>query len=113
LRFLIDAQLPPAMARALSDLGHDAAHVSDIGLRSSSDAAIWKEAQRLNAVIITKDEDFVAGNPGRFGLPAPPVIWIRIGNASRQSLLSFFLPLLPQMVTLVEAGETIVEIRRP
>jgi len=87
--FLVDAQLPPALARALSDLGH--------------------EATQRNAVVITKDEDFVGH--GRFGAPAPPVVWIRLGNVSRRVLLSRFLPLLPQVVQLVEAGERVVEIR--
>jgi predicted nuclease of predicted toxin-antitoxin system len=32
VRFLIDAQLPPALARYLAALGHDAKHVSDVGL---------------------------------------------------------------------------------
>lgn len=34
MRFLIDAQLPPALARWLEGEGHQAEHVSDIGLAS-------------------------------------------------------------------------------
>jgi hypothetical protein len=32
LRFLVDAQLPPALARRFETLGHSAEHVSDCGL---------------------------------------------------------------------------------
>ena len=36
MRFLFDAQLPPALARLLADRGHVAEHVGDVGLPSSS-----------------------------------------------------------------------------
>jgi len=111
LNFLIDAQLPPALARAWSDLGHDAVHVADIGLNSAADVTIWKEAVRRNAAIITKDEDFVGGGRDRFGEPMPPVIWIRLGNVSRRALLNRFLPLLPEVLGLIGAGERLIEVR--
>ena len=108
MRFLVDAQLPPALARALSDLGHEAIHVGDIGLHAANDLAVWKEAARRGATIITKDEDFVGR--GRFREPTPPVVWIRLGNVSRRTLLARFLPLLPQVTGLIEAGEQVIEI---
>ena len=58
LRFLVDAQLPPALARLLSGLGHDASHVFDLGEVAMADGAIWKYAIEHNAVIVTKDSDF-------------------------------------------------------
>jgi hypothetical protein len=42
VRFLVDAQLPPALARHLAVLGHEAVHVADVGLlraRGSRDLA--------------------------------------------------------------------------
>ncbi|EQD33994.1 hypothetical protein B2A_12866, partial [mine drainage metagenome] len=44
MRFLVDAQLPPALARLLEDRGHQAEHVLDCGLERASDAAIWARA---------------------------------------------------------------------
>lgn len=32
MRFLVDAQLPPALARWLAAQGHEAEHVGDIGM---------------------------------------------------------------------------------
>jgi hypothetical protein len=58
VRFLVDAQLPPAPARLLGEHGHVAEHVADVGLGSASDATIWRYAIENDAVIITKDEDF-------------------------------------------------------
>jgi predicted nuclease of predicted toxin-antitoxin system len=40
MRFLIDAQLPPAPARRLVELGHDAEHVSDQQLAAATDSQI-------------------------------------------------------------------------
>lgn len=44
MRFLVDAQLPPALARYLTDAGHQAEHVYDIGMGAASDKAIWSYA---------------------------------------------------------------------
>nr|WP_246337377.1 DUF5615 family PIN-like protein [Azospirillum oleiclasticum] len=106
---MVDAQLPPALGRAIAKHGHNAAHVSDLGLQSADDSVIWSDAIRLGAVIVGKDEDFVTRRISR--PPAPPVVWVRIGNVSRRHLLRGFLPLLPQIVAFVDAGESIVEVR--
>jgi predicted nuclease of predicted toxin-antitoxin system len=58
MRFLVDAQLPPALARWLAANGHEATHVSDVGLQTASDPAIWDHALAVSSVIVTKDEDF-------------------------------------------------------
>jgi predicted nuclease of predicted toxin-antitoxin system len=44
VRFLVDAQLPPAVARWLTEEGHDAQHVFDLGLHQATDRAIWAKA---------------------------------------------------------------------
>ena len=88
MKFLVDAQLPPGLARWISSHGHDAAHVFDIGLRAADDPVIWEHARTENAVIISKDEDFV----DRSLLSETPVvlIWIRKGNCSNQALMTWF-----------------------
>ena len=58
MRFLVDAQLPPALARRIEALGHSADHVFDSGLTTASDHAIRAHAAKIGAVIVTKDEDF-------------------------------------------------------
>lgn len=72
---------------------------------------MWQEALRRDAVIVTKDEDFILIGKGRSGEPGPAVVWIRIGNCTRRALLDAFLPVLPTVVEMLQAGETIVEIR--
>ena len=59
MRFLVDNQLPPALARFISGLGVEASHVVDAGLRDGSDTEIWNYASENDYVLISKDEDFV------------------------------------------------------
>jgi len=44
VKFLIDAQLPPALARVLTATGHEAQHLEDAGLRHAKDGTIWHHA---------------------------------------------------------------------
>lgn len=108
MRFVVDAQLPPALARWLAARGHMAEHVGDIGMQSASDPAIWDYALRENAAIITKDEDFArrkALTPN-----GPVVIWIRVPNTRRSELLRWFDPMLPLVVSAVGRGDTLLEL---
>jgi hypothetical protein len=58
VKFIVDAQLPPALAWLLREADCDAFAVREIGLREASDAEIWRYAVQQQAAIITKDEDF-------------------------------------------------------
>ena len=59
MNVLIDAQLPPALARWIIDQGHQANHVIELNLQTAADPTIWECANNEQAVIISKDEDFV------------------------------------------------------
>ena len=58
MTFLVDAQLPPALARWLRDCGYSATAVREMGLREATDTQIWNAARESGSEIITKDEDF-------------------------------------------------------
>lgn len=58
MRILVDAQLPPALARWIEAQGHVAEHVIDCDLADADDRALWDYAMSANAIIVTKDEDF-------------------------------------------------------
>ncbi len=59
MKFLVDNQLPPALARMIvTELNAEAAHVTDIGLRDAPDAALWTFAAQNDLILISKDEDF-------------------------------------------------------
>jgi predicted nuclease of predicted toxin-antitoxin system len=108
VRFLIDAQLPPALARHLVSLGHEAAHIAELGMVNARDREIWDRAAADGSIIVTKDEDFVTMRAFRSGGPA--VVWIRIGNVTKRALLHRFTAALPFIIGALERGETIVQI---
>jgi len=107
LRFLVDAQLPPALARRIEALGHSADHVFDSGLTTASDDAIRTYAAKIGAVIVTKDEDFAVRRVLQEG---PAVVWVRIGNTRRAELLRRIEDDFAAIVAALERGETLVEI---
>jgi predicted nuclease of predicted toxin-antitoxin system len=108
VRFLIDAQLPPGLARHLSRRGYPADHVNQVGLGAASDTAIWRYAAQTAATLITKDEDFVA--LAAHDQAGSQVVWIRIGNIGNEALWRTMEPLLDEIVTALNSGERIVEV---
>lgn len=60
MKFLVDANLSPRVARTLTGRGFESTHVADIGLLTASDEAIFERAAQDNSVIITADSDFAA-----------------------------------------------------
>ena len=107
LLFLVDAQLPPALAEALRGARLEAIHVADIGLVTATDQQIWQEAVIRSAVLVTKDRDFsllrVARNSG------PTILWIRVGNIDNRTLIAQVLRALPSIVAAVDRGESVIE----
>lgn len=107
MTFLVDAQLPPALARLLVELGHEAQHVHDLGMSAASDAEIWELARRHNLILVTKDEDF---SQRHLRGPVVRVVWLRLGNCSNRALITWFAPLLPQVLVRLTAGDRLVEV---
>lgn len=89
MKFVVDAQLPVRLARALEAAGHDAVHSSQLpdGNRST-DRQISLLADADDRVVVTKDSDFrashlVSGSPQRLMLVAT-------GNIANNELLALF-----------------------
>jgi predicted nuclease of predicted toxin-antitoxin system len=109
MRFLVDAQLPPALARWLGGRGLAATPVRDLGLRESDDGSIWNFAATGGWTVLTKDEDFVARCVGNSAAPA--VVWLRIGNCTNRVLFSWLEPFLLDIQSRLSQGEKIIEVR--
>jgi predicted nuclease of predicted toxin-antitoxin system len=58
VRFIIDMPLSPVLADWLRQQGHDAVHVSDLGLAKALDVEILEFAHREQRVVITADLDY-------------------------------------------------------
>lgn len=109
MNFLVDAQLPPALAVWLRAAGHAAAHVQDVGLRDADDGLIWDHALRTSAAIVTKDEDFAA-RAAYTTDTAPVVVWLRVGNTTNRALRAWLESRLPGFLGLVSQGHRLVEV---
>jgi len=87
VNFLIDAQLPPALASMLAAAGHRAVHVREVGLRDAI-------AQRRSHTAT-----------------GPTIVWLRVGNVTTDALRIWLMPLLPQIEQMIAAGEGVIELR--
>jgi predicted nuclease of predicted toxin-antitoxin system len=65
VKFLVDNQLPAALAVYFRKNGLDWDHILDAGLARATDAELCKFAADSERIIITTDEDFLylAGRP--------------------------------------------------
>ena len=105
----IDAQMSPAIAVWISsNFAMNAIAVRDLGLRGATDHEIFLAAKRENAIVMTKDRDFVL-LLDRFGSP-PQVIWVTCGNTSNARLKEILTSTLPKAIELLGIGEQLVEI---
>jgi len=109
VKFIVDAQLPPALARFLNDLFKvQASHVRDLGLRDADDLTIHRYAKETSSVVVTKDSDFVE-LVHRHGVP-PQVVWVTCGNTTNANLTLLFAATFANALQRLAAGETVVEI---
>jgi predicted nuclease of predicted toxin-antitoxin system len=89
MNFLVDAQLPRLLAIRLAELGHPARHTLDLPCGNrSADHDIAALADRQDAVVVTKDADFLdshllLGSPAR-------LLLVSTGNISNPQLLALF-----------------------
>ena len=105
----LDAQISPWLGPwILRQFEVDVVHVRDLGLREAEDPAIFDKARRAKAVVLTKDEDFVA-LVERLN-PPPQVIWLTCGNVSNARLKKILTAGLPEAIAMLERGERVVEI---
>jgi len=113
VKLWIDAQLSPGLAQWITTQFPDieASAVRDLGLRDAEDIDIFEAARQANAVVMSKDSDFV-DLVNRFG-PPPQVLWIRCGNTSNAQMQVILSGTLLAAADLLHQGEQLVEISGP
>src|SRR6185437_9217489 len=97
--FVCDVNVPPRLVAFFRERNCEALHVYDIGLATAGDKAIWDFARERDAIIVTKDTDFI-----RLGTapPGPRVILVCTGNCSNKTLFAKLSEALPQILDLFE-----------
>ncbi len=109
MKFIVDTQLPPRLAKSLIDKGFDAIHTSSFpDGHLLDDESIRQIAISDDRIIISKDSDFF---DSFFVKGAPPrVLLLRFGNISNRNLITLFEVQLPIIEQLFDKdGASLVE----
>ena len=112
MKIWVDAQLSPRTARwVAANFPIEAAPLRELGLRDASDEEIFAAARAADAIMLTKDSDFVRlleqqGSP-------PKVLWLTCGNTSETALQQLLSRHLSTALGLFTQGEDLVEIGSP
>jgi predicted nuclease of predicted toxin-antitoxin system len=85
MKLLFDENLSPRLPGLLKSIFPDSVHARDCGLLGQPDEDVWEYAGANGLTIISKDSDFQQRSL-LYGYP-PKVVWLRVGNCSRQQLV--------------------------
>jgi len=104
VKFLLDANLSPEVARLLKEAGHDAIHVGDIELLSAPDPEIMQAAAKEDRILLTADADFGA-LLALGSLASPSVLLLRSADHLRSNEQAELIATnLPQITEDLEKG---------
>lgn len=105
---ILDAHISPSLATWIKErFGIECYSLKYLALREASDQVIFEEGKKRNAIIITKDTDFL-NLQSKLGAP-PKVIWLTCGNTSKNRLKEIFERHLGAALALLEETD-LVEI---
>ena len=108
----VDAQLSPRTARWISEqFSFESKALRDFGLRDAEDYEIFEAARKSDALILTKDADFLHLLE-RYGSP-PKVLWLNCENTSEVALQQLLAKHLLSALGILKSGEGLVEIGVP
>jgi predicted nuclease of predicted toxin-antitoxin system len=91
VRWLIDEMLPPAAAAELNRLGHDAAHVNELGLAGQPDPVVFDVAVAQARTVVTENiADYAALVEARVrhDEPCVPVVFVHKRDLPRRGALA-------------------------
>ncbi|HVA05779.1 MAG TPA: DUF5615 family PIN-like protein [Acidimicrobiales bacterium] len=108
MRFLVDENLSPRLARLLEDAGHEADHVAELGLAAADDATLLEFAESTGAVIISADTDFSA-LIARANRTSPSVVLFRrLGDRRAEQQARLLIDNLDQFAGSLDTGAIVV-----
>lgn len=84
MKLLFDENLSPKLPRLVASIFPGSVHVRECGLLGLPDEDVWDYARANGFTLVSKDSDFqqrclLYGHP-------PKLVWLRIGNCTRQQL---------------------------
>lgn len=107
---MVDECLRPALAQGLRLAGHDAVHLTELGLAGCDDQAVMERARADRRVVVSADTDFgellaASGSNG------PSVVLFRGRSHDPADLASVLLAMLPEIDADLESGAIAVIAR--
>jgi predicted nuclease of predicted toxin-antitoxin system len=104
VRLLVDQNIAARVADLLRHAGHDAVHVSELGLQRAEDDELLRVARAEDRVIVSEDTDF-GGLLARAGARAPSFVLIRSAAPMTPDAQALLLgAALPRLVDELETG---------
>ena len=108
MMIILDAHISPSLANWISEIYNiETYSASFLKLQNANDLEIFEFAKQKNAIIITKDDNFLKLIE-KFGSP-PKIIWLTCGNTSKEKLKNILKSYLSQALQLLDLSD-IVEI---
>jgi predicted nuclease of predicted toxin-antitoxin system len=89
MKLLFDENLSPKLPLLLRSQFPGSVHVRDCGLKGGVDQAIWEYARANGFTLVSKDGDFYQRSI-LLG-PPPKLVWLCVGNCTRNELLNLLL----------------------
>ena len=89
MKLLLDENLSPKLPALIAAQFPGSLHIRDCGLKGATDKAIWEFARANNFTIVSKDSDFYQRSLF-YGSP-PKIVWLRIGNCTRDEVVQLLL----------------------
>ena len=89
MKLLLDEDLSPKLPHLIAAQFPGSLHIRDCGLKGATDKAIWEFARANNFTIVSKDSDFYQRSLF-YGSP-PKIVWLRIGNCTRDDVVQLLL----------------------
>ena len=89
MKLLLDENLSPKLPHLIAAQFPNSLHIRDCGLKGATDEVIWEFAHANNFTIVSKDSDFYQRSLF-YGSP-PKLIWLRMGNCTRDDVVQLLL----------------------
>jgi predicted nuclease of predicted toxin-antitoxin system len=106
MKLLFDENLSPKLPPLINDLFPGSLHVRDCHLKGLPDQVVWEYARAHGFTLVSKDGDFYQRS---LLLGAPPkLVWLRLGNCTRQQLLDLLIKYQKDILALESATETVL-----
>lgn len=107
VKFFVDTQLPPLLAKFLTEKQFDAIHTTDLpDGHLLQDNEIVSIAIAENRIVVTKDSDFL-DNYLLKGAP-PKILLLKLGNTNNRDLLHAIDLYLQQVVAQFEISTDVI-----